>query len=542
MNMKNKLSFFYHKRVMFLFLLIIFLATFLRIYKLEQVPPSLTWDEAAVGYNAWTIANYGRDEYGKFFPLYFRSFGEDKQPVHVYITAFFVKLFGLSEFITRFPSALFGVFNVILIFCLSRILFKGDFIALFASFFLAISPQNIFFSRFNHEANFALFFFMLGLITFYKALQKRGFFLPLAVLFLFVSMVSYHAAEVIVPPIMILLIILYLEKIRWDKIGIILSIILIIGFVVLGVQNPKLLGTTRFNQTANSIGDIQNTQVYKKTGNQILARVTLNITQYFKQLNPFYLFVFGDKNPRLSTTQFGELYLIDIIFLFLGLRYLIKMKSKERLLLFAWVIIAPLPSSIGAEVPHAGRAMFMMGSWNLVSALGILALINLFNKKILIKMLVIIIILLILFISLGNYLNYYFNKFPKRYAIDWQYGMKQIVEYADMHKEYNQVFITPVRAQPYIFFLYYLKTPLPDYLNTVLSNNSKDQSSNNVSYFGRFSFGGWNGIENAAFKRVLYVLSPSEYDGLRNRSAFDIKKVIYYPNNSTAFFLVTLKE
>ena len=59
--MKNKV-----KVVLFI---IILLAAFLRIYKLDQVPVSLNWDEAAFGYNAYTIANWGKDEWGDSFPL-----------------------------------------------------------------------------------------------------------------------------------------------------------------------------------------------------------------------------------------------------------------------------------------------------------------------------------------------------------------------------------------------------------------------------------------------------------------------------------------
>ncbi len=74
-------------KIKWVLVLIVILAFALRVYKVDSVPPSLTWDETAVGYNGFTIANYGRDEYGKRFPLYFRSFADDKHPIHVYFTA-----------------------------------------------------------------------------------------------------------------------------------------------------------------------------------------------------------------------------------------------------------------------------------------------------------------------------------------------------------------------------------------------------------------------------------------------------------------------
>jgi len=47
-------------------------------------PPGFFRDEAAVAYNAYTIAHDGRDEYGARFPLYFASFLDYKSPTFVY--------------------------------------------------------------------------------------------------------------------------------------------------------------------------------------------------------------------------------------------------------------------------------------------------------------------------------------------------------------------------------------------------------------------------------------------------------------------------
>src|SRR6266576_2267101 len=85
-------------------------AILLRFYQLGSNPPSLTWDEAAWGYNAYSLGIDGRDEFGKFLPYdYLESFGDFKPPMYAYLSILPVKLFGLTEFATRFPSAFFGV-------------------------------------------------------------------------------------------------------------------------------------------------------------------------------------------------------------------------------------------------------------------------------------------------------------------------------------------------------------------------------------------------------------------------------------------------
>src|SRR3989344_1223720 len=88
--------------------LIILLAFFLRIYKLGSVPPSLYWDEASLGYNAYSILKTARDEHGKFLPLTnFAAFGDYKPPGYIYAAVPSIAIFGLNEFAIRFPSAFF---------------------------------------------------------------------------------------------------------------------------------------------------------------------------------------------------------------------------------------------------------------------------------------------------------------------------------------------------------------------------------------------------------------------------------------------------
>src|SRR6266851_3228581 len=86
--------------------LIVLIALLLRLVNLGGNPPSLSWDEAAWGYNAYSLGIDGRDEFGRFLPLdYLESFGDFKPPVYAYLDVIPVKIFGLTEFATRFPSA-----------------------------------------------------------------------------------------------------------------------------------------------------------------------------------------------------------------------------------------------------------------------------------------------------------------------------------------------------------------------------------------------------------------------------------------------------
>ena len=105
---------------------ILVLATFLRLWNLSNVPPHLTPDEAALGYNAYSILKTGRDEYGQLFPIIFKSFGDYKPGLYIYLTVPSVAIFGLNEFAVRFPGALAGIMAVWLIYLIVRLLFTEN--------------------------------------------------------------------------------------------------------------------------------------------------------------------------------------------------------------------------------------------------------------------------------------------------------------------------------------------------------------------------------------------------------------------------------
>ena len=104
-----------------LFFIIFVLAVFLRFYKLSSNPPSLYWEEAALGYDAYSILKTGKDFHGNKFPLVaFESFGDWKPSLYFYTLVPSIALFGLNEFAVRFPSAFFGSLTVLLTYFLVK--------------------------------------------------------------------------------------------------------------------------------------------------------------------------------------------------------------------------------------------------------------------------------------------------------------------------------------------------------------------------------------------------------------------------------------
>ncbi|MEK7118952.1 MAG: glycosyl transferase, partial [Patescibacteria group bacterium] len=74
------------KKTYIVLVLIGILAFFLRFYNATQIPPSLSWDEVSIGYNAYSILKTGRDEFGRFLPLdAFVAYGDYKPVLPIYL-------------------------------------------------------------------------------------------------------------------------------------------------------------------------------------------------------------------------------------------------------------------------------------------------------------------------------------------------------------------------------------------------------------------------------------------------------------------------
>jgi 4-amino-4-deoxy-L-arabinose transferase-like glycosyltransferase len=72
-------------------------------------PPGFFIDESSVAYNAHAVSESGRDEHGETWPLYFRAFGDYKNPTYVYLLAAVFRVTGPSVAAARYLSAALGV-------------------------------------------------------------------------------------------------------------------------------------------------------------------------------------------------------------------------------------------------------------------------------------------------------------------------------------------------------------------------------------------------------------------------------------------------
>jgi 4-amino-4-deoxy-L-arabinose transferase-like glycosyltransferase len=93
---------------------IVTIASLLRLPYLNTHMVSLYGDEIAIGYNAFSIVKTGRDEFGRFMPLQFQSWGDQKNPTYIYAVSAVQLITGATPASVRIPSAISGVLTVYL--------------------------------------------------------------------------------------------------------------------------------------------------------------------------------------------------------------------------------------------------------------------------------------------------------------------------------------------------------------------------------------------------------------------------------------------
>lgn len=120
--------------------LIFFIAIFLRVYKLNQIPLGIWFDEAQNGNEVINILE--NNEITVFIPRFTQM-----PAMYFYLAALFCKLFGVEILSLRLVSVITGSLCCIAFYFLLKHIFKNSIYALFGAFLIASSRWHITFSR-----------------------------------------------------------------------------------------------------------------------------------------------------------------------------------------------------------------------------------------------------------------------------------------------------------------------------------------------------------------------------------------------------------
>lgn len=439
--------------------LFILIAAFgLRVYKISTIPGGLTWDEAAIGYNAFSISKTLRGEHGMFMPMTFKSFGDYKPPIYIYLTAPFVYLFDLNEFSTRILSVLAGTLSVLVLMLFVRETTKNISWSIFAGIFLAFSPWHIFYSRGAWETNLMVMFLLIGLLGIIRSSKLKGG-LWWGLLALFLAMMTYQAGKLYVP---LLLVVLYISG-YIDIKNTLKNAKSTVAWSVFAGACLLLLGMNLFTDAGNRLNRLSifnykpdlttENQKYDNSSNifHILPdfRIRLIASRYLTHYSTDFLFLDNKPTDRGHLPKIGVMYWIDALLLLLGLVYLSSLNDGQtKRLITAMLLIAAIPGSLTLAEFSSTRNLFMVVPLIILSSAGASWLMN---RKMF--FLLVTPIWLFCFVYFWDILMFHSSAVLGK---EFNIAYKKVFQSLDATKPERAV-ISDVYGQPYIYYLFYGK-------------------------------------------------------------------------------------
>lgn len=216
------------KKLLLVLVLIILFGSFIRLYELTQVPSGYNQDEVSAAYEAFALSQNGTDRWGNAWPAYFLSWGSGQNVLLSYLDIPVFAIVGINPLSIRLIPVLLGILTLPLVFLITRKLFSSK-TGLIATAILALTPWHIIASRWGLESNLLPFFFLLGIYTFTKALDDRGWIIPSLIPWV-LAIYAYSVSLFFIPFILIALAICYSKKIKLNIKSWLLALVIFIIF------------------------------------------------------------------------------------------------------------------------------------------------------------------------------------------------------------------------------------------------------------------------------------------------------------------------
>ena len=481
---------------------IVLFALALRVWQLGKVPVSLYWDEVAMLVDLKSVTKTGKDMHGRpWYQVIYPSYGDYKLPMYIWSATAAAKIFGVSEFSQRLPSAFAGVLTVVMTGWLAKLLLRFgtkttysdsdlNLLQLLTMSVVTITPWSVMFSRTGFEGHLGQALMASSIALFLWVLGTRKFFLIWLPTMLGVAATySYFSVRFVWVAVYVLVLGLFLfhQVIQRKKTSVLAIskeakpyiVTAVIGGVLFGVLllplllSPLAKDTDRFRLGTASILNnealIHESNLYKElAGNTIIDRILYHryvlitrelLKNYSDNLSPAFLFLSGDPNLRHGTGQFG-LFLWSLAPMFLiGWTVLGKRHITVAALLFLWWMIALLPASVPENTPHALRSLNALAPLSVVISVGTWwswkKLEQLRFKSTSLTVPARAAVGTVIFFSFTQFWWFYMSVYPTLSANDWQSEYATLAMSVTKFAEQDRVYIQSFDDRFYLWLMAY---------------------------------------------------------------------------------------
>jgi len=534
----------------------IVIALLLWLPQFGTLPSGLNRDEAALGYNAYSLLKTGKDEWAKSWPISITSFGDQKLPGYVYTLIPFIAVFGLEAWVIRLPSLLAGLCVVIgmglIAIQLSKSFGFSDTLRLVSSFFvmllLAISPWHMHFSRVAYESHLAMALFVLGTLAFLSGIESakvstQRILLASAALLWSLTVLTYHSYHIFTPLFILALGIIYFPSLKKvNPVTLILSFLIGLSVVsllftggVMQANSVKSRGISPFS-TDKLLGqatEYRSLEVFppflsKVLFNKITEGSVVFAQNYVKTISGEFFFIHGSGHGDHNPANMNNMHLFLAPLIFLGVLGLWQHKNqKAAQLLIAWLLIALVPSSLTISSLHEVRIAAVFPVLELVAVIGLVYLFSQISSVWLKRTVAIVMIVIVLLSVIRTFYGY--TLLAPRTAVD-NYPYHELAQVIYSYEQQGYPVITQsFSSSPYIWYLMENKID-PVIAQTQTEHyEASDQGFLHVKRVGNVYFEtiNWEDLKQRSRNQALVlVFKPDEMSEDQQSSNFELLETI----------------
>lgn len=506
------------------------ISVFLHTYRMDL--PCLNEDEAAQGYNTYSVLQTGYDEYGHI-PLRYLSFGENKLPLTGMLSAPFIALFGLKSLTVRLPVLLLGIVFPLLFYGAAYALTHSRKVALVACLMSSTNTWLYTMSRHQHEAVVLVAITLLIIVRIYdhqrpSSSQHTG--LPripiklrstivLALLF-FMGLYTYHSAKVIIPFLAITALILtWKHRKTWFSVAFIIfvSVFLLFGITEFLQPTNRLSGLSYFTHPVF----VHEIQEGRRLGgsplyyNKIVYGTHRAIQRSISYLSPAFLLTQSDPNPRYGSISVHLITLFEYVFFIVGLTVLWLKRIPSRMFLTLLLIVGTIPAAAALPTDSATRSFVLTVPLIIIASIGLVYVLeHIQNQHQRIRHVVIAVLIVGTVIHISSFVasaKAYFYEYLEDYQTGkaWQCGSQEMSKFVwKNYDNFDRFYITRANGQPYIFLLFHKPYPPREY-----------QKIASPGVYNEYGFWEQNGFDKFVFQKPLvydgkpksaYIMTPQE--------------------------------
>ena len=312
-------------------------------------PPGYHRDEAALSYNAYTIATSGRDQDGAVMPLFFRSYGDYKSPLYPYALAALFRITGPHKEVARAFSAVLGLAAVLLLGLLAVRVSGRALVGVIVAAVAGLTPWLFELGRVALEVATQPVLITLLLLTLERSRRTAQWTVrggALVGVLLGLLLYSYTGSRLLAPLLAAALVVFAGAGRRrwltaaWATFGVFLLLL-----AVYVVRHPGAV-SARYEATTIARG-----------GHSVPWVAMQAVANWFHDIDPWFWATSGDPAPYVHNGGYGSIYAVVVAFAIVGFVIVIRNRWGDpwwRYVLVA-TLLAPIPAALTVDRHNAIR-------------------------------------------------------------------------------------------------------------------------------------------------------------------------------------------